>query len=123
MAKSKFFEVRCKTCDKMVKAEFKSIYELDATQSWYKCPKCKQTMLATPIVEKISLENSNLDDHSSFKEYTPNQTFKLGDAIYHKGFESRGIVTAKEVSTSGVATIMVEFDKVGMRKLVESIKN
>lgn len=123
MAKSKFFEVRCRTCDKLVKAEFKSIYELDDTKNWYKCPKCKQTMLASPLVVKNSLEDSSGIEHADLIEYTPKTTFKLGDAIYHKGFESRGVVTAKEVTTSGMSTIMVEFDKLGMRKLVESVKN
>ncbi len=123
MAKSKFFEVRCKTCDKLVKAEFKAVYELDGTKNWYKCPKCKQTMLAVPFQANSIMDNRVEGDGVEVIEYSPITTFRLGDEIYHKGFDSRGVVTGKEVTTSGLSTIVVEFDKLGMRKLVESVKN
>lgn len=67
---------------------------------------------------KISLNEIDLE---SFSEYSPDKTFMVGDSIYHKTWDDYGRVIAKEISSNGYNSIKVEFQKVGQKKLIESV--
>ena len=67
---------------------------------------------------KITIDEIDLE---SFSEYSPAKTFTIGESIYHKTWDDYGRVISKEISSNGYNSIKVEFQKVGQKKLIESV--
>ncbi len=90
---------------------------------WAKCTKCHHTMMIDMLVVN--------EDRRSVKEttipvedctpYSPKSVYSIGDAIYHKAWDDVGTVTSKELTSNGSQAILVTFNKVGEKKLVENI--
>ncbi|MDP3149574.1 MAG: hypothetical protein Q8N83_10650 [Ignavibacteria bacterium] len=124
MAKVKNIQAFCKFCNAIQKMEltgeiFSSVEH--EGKEWAKCKKCKQILLieTTSIVrdskhkvDQIVLENSI--------DYTPEKTYSVGETIYHKTWDDFGIVTSKTPLSNGKASITVEFQKLGLKKLLET---
>jgi hypothetical protein len=54
-------------------------------------------------------------------EYDPHSTYKVGEAIFHSGWDDVGKVTAKEKTSGGASAIVVSFEKLGQRRLLENV--
>lgn len=124
MARVKNVEAFCNVCNSVTKMELAGdakVFDLQ-NKKWAKCKKCKQMVIIDPTVstkpEKISVENIETEN---CQEYSPKKSFSVGDSIYHSTWDDYGKVIAKEVSSNGQNTIKVEFQKLGHKKLIESI--
>ena len=96
--------------------------EGNENKRWAKCKKCKQTMVidltADILNGKISLEGIENDDVTT---YSPVKTYVLGETIYHQNWDDFGKVVTKETLSNGRNSISVEFQKSGLKKLIESL--
>ncbi|WP_140945869.1 hypothetical protein [Candidatus Thermokryptus mobilis] len=62
------------------------------------------------------------NSHSNYRVYSAAETYEIGELIYHEEWQDYGRVKKKEVSSSGYSIIVVEFEKLGQKKLVENFK-
>lgn len=124
MARVKNVEVFCPFCNTVKKMELTGevLGSEGENKYWAKCKKCKQTMvvnLTEDVKEnKISLEGIENEDCTL---YSPTKSFSVGEAIYHKNWDDFGKVVSKEILSNGHSSISVEFQKSGLKKLIESI--
>jgi hypothetical protein len=57
-------------------------------------------------------------DPKQVRTYRPGEDFEPGDLIYHQQWNDTGKVVSKKESGGGRRIIVVEFEKMGQRKLV-----
>ena len=69
---------------------------------------------------KVSLEGI---ENSECTTYAPTKTYELGETIYHQNWDDFGKVITKETLSNGRNSISVEFQKSGLKKLLESLNN
>ena len=125
MARLKNIEAFCTTCNTVTKMEISGELsgEENENKKWAKCKKCKQTMVidlvADAAIQKVSLEGI---ENSDCATYSPMKTYELGETIYHRDWDDYGKVVTKETLSNGRDSISVEFQKSGLKKLVESLK-
>lgn len=62
-------------------------------------------------------------ENEECKKYSPLNTFEVGETIYHENWDDFGRVVSKETLTNGKSSISVEFQKSGLKKLIESLNN
>jgi hypothetical protein len=90
---------------------------------WYRCGKCRQVVLLDlEVLEKQQAEEGRKIDVKDCTEYLPTKTYQLGEAIFHSDWSDVGKVKAKERTSSGGQAIVVAFEKLGERRLVENLK-
>ena len=126
MARLKNIEAFCNSCNMVQKMELGSDVtgKESGTWKWAKCKKCKHTMVIdvseNMLSSKISLEGIENEDSTV---YSPAKSYKVGDPIYHKDWDDFGRVVSKETLSTGQRSIAVEFQKSGLKKLIESLNN
>lgn len=126
MAKIKNIEAFCSSCGAVRKMEITGELtgEENENKRWAKCKKCKQTMVidleADVTDAKVSLEGIEDEDCTT---YSPLKTFTVGEAIFHENWNDFGKVVSKETLSNGQHSISVEFQKSGLKKLIESLNN
>jgi hypothetical protein len=92
-------------------------------KSWYRCGKCRQVILLDlDVLEKQQAEEGKKIDVKDCTEYLPTKTYQLGEAIFHSDWSDVGKVKAKERTSSGGQAIVVAFERLGERRLVENLK-
>ena len=126
MARLKNIEAFCSSCNTINKMEVSGEVSGEGNENkrWAKCKKCKQTMVidldTTTGNTKVSLEGI---ENSECTTYAPTKTFELGETIYHQNWDDFGKVVTKETLSNGKNSISVEFQKSGLKKLIESLNN
>lgn len=125
MARVKNVEAFCSVCNTVRKMELTgevSASEEQSNKRWAKCKKCKQTMMidleADVKESKPSLEGI---ENNECTTYAPTKSFEVGESIYHQNWDDFGKVVSKEIMSNGQSSISVEFQKSGLKKLIESI--
>ena len=90
---------------------------------WFRCGKCRQVFLLDLDVigkqQEVEVRKIEVKDCT---EYVPTKTYQLGEAIYHSEWSDVGKVKAKERTSSGAQAIVVSFEKLGERRLIENLK-
>lgn len=125
MARVKNVEAFCSVCNGMRKMELAgevSTAEEQGKKRWAKCKKCKQTMIIDLVEDvkesKVSLEGI---ENGECTTYSPTKSFNIGESIYHQNWNDFGKVVSKEITSNGQKAIAVEFQKSGLKKLIESV--
>jgi hypothetical protein len=123
MARVKNIEAYCTVCGNINKMELAGEIPVfdNPNKRWAKCKKCKQMVIVDITINeqsKVNIEDINFE---IFSEYSPAKTFVIGESIYHKTWDDYGRVISKEISSNGQNSIKVEFQKVGQKKLIESV--
>jgi len=102
--------------------EISGDYPGSEQKKWVRCKKCKQKMVIEiteiPKDQKPVLEGI---ENEEFTVYSTSKSFNVGEPIYHQGWDDYGRVTAKEFLSDGRSSIVVEFQKLGNKRLIESI--
>ena len=124
MARIKNIEAYCSVCNSIRKMELAGevIGGEDENKRWAKCKKCKQTMIID-LTQDVKENKPSLDgiENEDCTVYSPKKSFEVGESIYHQNWDDFGKVVSKEVLANGQRSIAVEFQKSGLKKLIESL--
>lgn len=95
-----------------------------AGRVWYRCSRCHHNILVDE--EALSSLKEPRDSKSLSKdqciEYSPTKTFNVGEAIYHSDWDDVGWVRDRQTMSNGRSAIIVAFQKLGERKLIDSLR-
>ncbi|MBI5215699.1 MAG: hypothetical protein HY960_08095 [Ignavibacteriae bacterium] len=119
MSRSKFSQRHCGYCNKTTRMEMMGEMTTTPGKSWVRCTRCHHMTLITPIDPKA--DDANLDA-SKATPYNPEQTFRIGEAIFHTEWNDVGKVLSKVRTSSGSQAIVVSFEKEGQKTLVENLR-
>ncbi len=132
MARTKNITHYCAYCNKETKMA--RVGAMDTTENgqeenttgrvWYKCSRCHHNTLfdeATIHALKEPPEAKPLTKEDCI-EYSPMKSFSVGEAIYHSELDDIGWVKDKETMSDGRSAIIVSFQKLGERKLLDSFR-
>jgi hypothetical protein len=114
-------ELFCRFCSKIIPAQLdRSIAEngrvLDRSSTFeYYCTKCFKTACfsGTDLIEQTP---SSVEEP---RNYTPKESFFIGEKIYHLSFKELGTVVGKDLGNP--KKILVKFEKSGLKKLIENL--
>jgi hypothetical protein len=128
MAKTKHIMHHCAYCRQETKMEFvgnqpSNDENAEMLKIWYRCCKCKHSALLT--ISQSSQTKKSQAAPVSREECTPyakEKTFSVGEHIYHTEWDDIGKVIRKDKTTNGITSIVVTFEKLGERKLLECIQ-
>ena len=122
MAKGKNILHHCAHCERMTKMEVIGAVENQPDKTWYRCTRCRHASLLDMEVLKREQEDSKKKlDRSACSEYKPENTYRVGEAIFHSEWDDIGRIISKERTSGGERAIVVSFEKLGERKLLESV--
>ncbi len=122
MAKGKHILQHCAHCDRMAKMELIGTTDQMPDRSWYRCTRCRHASLIN-IEELRAVEEAAKKklDRTEAAEYHPEQTYRVGEAIFHSDWGDVGKIISKERTSGGGNAIVVSFEKLGERRLLESV--
>jgi hypothetical protein len=72
-------------------------------------------------LERIQKDAKRKLDRSECSEYKPENTYTVGQAIFHTEWDDIGKIISKERTSGGAKAIVVSFEKLGERRLLESV--
>jgi hypothetical protein len=128
MAKTKYITHSCAYCKKDTKMEFvggqpaEGATEVEASKLWDRCSKCKHSALLTLSPAAFSKKNQAALVREECTSYSKEKTFTVGERIYHTEWDDMGKVVRKDKTSNGTRSILVSFEKLGERKLLENIQ-
>ena len=128
MTKSKYIMHQCAYCRRESKMEFVGTQPTENTNAtepakiWYRCCRCKHSALLTIAPVAPTKKNQAVAiDREQCIPYSKEKTFSVGELIYHTELDDAGRVVRKEKMSNGIHSIVVNFEKLGERKLLEGI--
>ncbi len=122
MARTKSLMHHCSYCDKQTKMELVGMVEGTTNKVWYHCPKCRHAMLLNlDDLQKEAEQRAIPLDPQSCITYSPARLYTIGDAIFHSELNDVGKVTRKVRTSDGGQAIIVTFEKIGERRLIENL--
>ncbi len=88
---------------------------------WARCTKSRHSQLVNLALLKSKSSQEQLQQYNPEDaiKYSPTKEFKIGDVIYHEQWDDIGVVRQKAITSSGGYAIIVEFEKLKTKKLVE----
>ncbi len=126
MAKSKFIMHYCAYCHRDTKMEFVGKHpsdnnDADVVKSWYRCTKCKHSALLKLSLTNQSPKVNAIIERKDCTEYSKDKIFTVGEPIYYPEWDDVGKVIRKDKMSNGTNSIVVAFEKLGERKLLENV--
>jgi hypothetical protein len=122
MAKGKSILHHCAHCDRVTKMEMIGVVETQPDKTWYRCSRCRHATLVDMDAVRQTLQDSKKKlERSVCTVYTPGNTYSIGDAIFHTEWDDMGKIVSKERTSGGGRAIIVSFEKLGERRLLESV--
>ncbi len=96
--------------------------EMAATpeKAWCRCTRCHHMTLVNTKEVRPGDAQPQLDTANA-TTYTPELTFKIGEAIFHSEWNDTGKVLSKVRTSSGSQAIIVSFEKEGQKTLIENL--
>lgn len=120
MARSKYTERFCSYCNKQTKMEIMGEMEGVVDKIWFKCTRCRHKSLLTV---SSGTERSAPLDAKNATPYDPQSKYNVGQAIFHGEWNDVGKVMSKITTSNGDHAMVVAFEKLGERRLVENLKS
>ena len=117
MARTKYSERFCAYCNKETRMEIVGAMEGIQDKTWFRCTRCHHKAL----LDAVDATESK-PDQAHATVYTPLQSFRIGEAIFHQEWNDVGKVMSKTKTSDGSQAIMVSFEKTGHRRLIENLK-
>ncbi len=120
MSRSKFSQRYCGYCNKPTRMELMGEMATSPEKAWCRCTRCHHMTLIN-AKEMQAVADAGLDGAPA-TTYTPELTFKVGEAIFHSEWNDRGKVLSKVRTSSGSQAIIVSFEKEGQKTLIENLQ-
>lgn len=121
MARTKYSERLCGYCNKETRMEMVGERNDANSKVWFRCTRCHHSSLIDMAVDENNLKETKLSQETA-TPYTPQQSFKVGEAIFHSVWNDLGKVMSKIKTSGGDQAIVVSFEKQGQRTLIENLK-
>ena len=122
MARGKTITHHCGHCNRETKMEVIGNVEENPEQIWYRCTRCRHAMLLDLVQWKKEQEEATKKvEKEQCLEYRPDKTYSVGQAIFHTALDDMGRIISKERTSDGAHAIVVSFEKLGERRLLESV--
>lgn len=122
MARGKSISQFCTHCERVAKMELIGAVEDQPEKTWYRCTRCRHATLIDLVELKKSQEESKKKpERSHASEYNPGNTYNVGEAIFHSEWDDVGKVISKERTSGGASSIVVSFERLGERRLLENV--
>ena len=91
-----------------------------ADKLWLRCSRCHHmSMMETP--GKAAGAKGKVDANTA-TPYNPQESFEIGQSIFHAEWNDVGRVVSKMKTSDGAHAIVVSFEKQGQRRLIENLK-
>jgi len=120
MAKGKSILHHCVHCERTAKMEVIGPAENQPEKTWYRCTRCRHaTLVDVPALRQKQEESARKPEREQCQEYRPENTYTVGEAIFHNEW-GIGKVVSKERTSGGDRAIVVAFEKLGERRLLEN---
>ncbi|MGA9115599.1 MAG: hypothetical protein WB626_02380 [Bacteroidota bacterium] len=122
MARGKSISHYCNHCGRETKMEMIGSAENNPDQTWYRCIRCRHAAHVNLAELRKALEESKRKlERSEAADYSPEGTYTVGQAIFHTEWEDIGKIVSKVRTSDGAHAIVVSFEKLGERRLLESV--
>lgn len=121
MSKSKYVTQVCTSCGRESKMEIIGAVVGAENKIWYRCTRCHHSMMFD-MTGKGKSDNVIVYNREECVDYSPEKVFEIGVSIYHTDWDDMGKVTSKEKTSSGMNAIWVQFEKNGVKKLIENLQ-
>jgi hypothetical protein len=122
MARGKSISHYCGHCERVTKMEMVGSVENQPERTWYRCTRCRHASLVdVNELKKVQEEAKKRLEKADCAEYTPEATYSVGQAIFHSTWDDVGKIISKERTSGGEHSIVVSFEKLGERRLLESV--
>lgn len=89
-----------------------------------RCTRSRHSQLVNLDAIEAETDKSKAVVHISredARKYSPTEEYEIGDVIFHKVWDDVGIVRAKEVTSNGGKSILVQFEKNSEKRLIENL--
>lgn len=124
MARGKSITHYCSHCDRQTKMEHVGAVQDQPDKTWYRCTRCRHAfLLDLSELRKRQEQSKRKIERSECLEYRPQDTYKVGQAIFHSEWDDVGKVISKEKTSGGASAIVVSFERLGERRLLENLVN
>jgi DNA-directed RNA polymerase subunit RPC12/RpoP len=91
-------------------------------RTWYRCSRCRHAFLIDMAELRKIQENAQRKlVREDCTEYRPENTYSVGEAIFHSEWNDLGKIVSKARTSGGDKAIVVAFEKLGERRLLESV--
>jgi hypothetical protein len=91
-------------------------------KTWYRCTRCRHaSLIDVSELRKMLEESKRRLERNECTEYKPEATYSVGQAIFHSGWDDVGKIVSKERTSRGEHAIVVSFEKLGERRLLENV--
>ncbi len=112
----------CNHCARESKMEMIGSVENQPDRTWYRCTRCRHASLVDLAeLRRLQEEAKRKLLRSDCSEYSPEQTYTVGQAIFHSELDDIGKIVSKVRTSDGARAIVVSFEKLGERRLLESV--
>lgn len=122
MARGKSMSHYCSHCERVAKMELVGNVENQPDKAWYRCTRCRHAVLLDlGELKKAEEASKKKPEKADCSNYDPHQTYKVGQAIFHTEWDDVGKIVSKERTSGGASAIVVSFEKLGERRLLENV--
>ncbi len=122
MARGKSITQRCIHCERPSRMEMIGAVENQPSKVWYRCTRCRHAMLVDfDSLQKAVEDGKRKLERADCMEYRPDETYTVGQAIFHTEWDDVGKIVSKVTTSDGAKAIVVSFERLGERRLLESI--
>jgi hypothetical protein len=122
MARAKHISHFCGHCERVTKMETIGAVENQPEKIWYRCIRCRHALLIDMGELRRAQEEANKKvDIADASEYSPEKSYSVGQAIFHTEWNDLGKIVSKERTSGGQSSIVVSFEKLGQRRLLENV--
>jgi hypothetical protein len=90
---------------------------------WARCTRSRHSQLVNLDAIEAEDDKAKAVVHISREDaikYSPKDEYQIGDVIFHTIWDDVGIVRAKEVTSTGGKSILVQFEKNNEKRLIEN---
>jgi len=96
----------------------------EGRMQWARCTVSRHAQLVNlDALEQQQLRVTSIKiEREEAKDYDPRKEFKIGEVIYHREWDDYGLVRSKEIASNGMSLLVVIFEKMKERRLVERLR-
>lgn len=128
--KRKYFTAPCPRCRRETKMRLTG-ESAELGIVWLRCSGCHSSFSFSPedlqkdgsvrtTSESHPQDSNGGDSPAEVVPYSPDKTFEIGQTIYHEAFHDYGRIVAKREAQGSKGKIVVEFQHVGEKVLIEN---